>query len=47
MKYRRRLSLFVRIVWRRFDSRDIPQPYRNDERIPWRTAWYIAKMVHP
>jgi len=44
---RKRIWLFVRIVWRRFDAKDIPKPYRNDEYISWATAWEVARTVHP
>lgn len=43
----KRIALFLRIVWRRFDSTAIPAPYRNDSRISWQTAWQVAKAVHP
>lgn len=43
----KRICLFLRIVWRHFDSRDIPDPYRCDTRISFRTAWQVAKIMHP
>lgn len=43
----RRLWLFIRIVWRKFDNPDIPAPYRNDGRISVATAWEVARIVWP
>ena len=42
----RRIWLFCRIVWRKFDAPSIPKPYRCDDRISWKLAWEVAKIIH-
>lgn len=43
----RRIRIFLLLVWRKFDSKEIPAPYRNDERIGIKTAWEIAGILRP
>jgi hypothetical protein len=46
MRLLRRIWLFVRIVWRESDSKEIPKLYRAG-RIAASTAWQVARIVHP
>jgi len=43
-----RIRLFLALVWRPVESRgSIPEPYRCKARIPIRTAWEVARSIHP
>ena len=45
----RRISLFVRIVFREWEPKScgIPDPYRVDVRLWPRLAWGVAGIIHP
>lgn len=47
MKCIRRVSLFVRIAWRKWENEScgIPKEYRCEVRVPASLAWELAKGI--